>query len=340
MKMSIRPIKYPDDLDILPSLTKETFQYPENEAGGLNIQDDDLESMADNIRSLKRMWPLIRLLGWFYRPLRSPLGGFFWEDDGQPKAMVETQVAGISRSNAAWQINTVGVSPGYRRRGIARQLVLAAIDDIRKKNMKTITLNVLSNNVPAIRLYESVGFEQYGGTDTLEYDPKGTLPAKISLPEGYAIGEASYRDWQARYELARRVAPTTTQKYRPVSEGDFRVSWLLRPLHALFSRFGSSIQKTFLVRHETSNTAVAEASYSARKKAGGVNYLSVKLDPAHADLAADLVNMLVHEVAEVSPGHRIEVVVPTQQDAVIAALKVFGFTPTQGCPRLSMGLVL
>lgn len=338
--MTIRPIHYPDDLDLLPPLTKATFHYPEREESQIRFQDDDLESMTDNIRSLKRMWPLVRFLGWFYRPLRNPMGGFFWDDAGKPKAMIETQVAGLSRGNTTWQINVVGVAPDYRRRGIARQLVEAAVDDIRRRNMKTITLNVLANNAPAIRLYESVGFEHYGGSDTLEFDSTAALPEKLTIPEGYRVVESAYSDWQARYDLARRITPETTQKYRAVLEGDFRVSWLLRPLHALLARLGSSIHKVFLIGNEADNTVVGEGRYTARKKEGGVNYLFLKLDPEHGDLAAYLVNMLVHAVTEVSPGHRLEVMVPTEQEAALTALKDFGFTPTQACPRLTMGLVL
>jgi ribosomal protein S18 acetylase RimI-like enzyme len=46
----------------------------------------------------------------------------------------------------------------YRRRGIAKRLVLSAVEFVQKRNYKRILLHVADDNLPAIKLYESLGF--------------------------------------------------------------------------------------------------------------------------------------------------------------------------------------
>lgn len=53
----------------------------------------------------------------------------------------------------------VAVHPDYRRQGIARELIGSAIKD---NSLKEIYLEVRESNIPAIRLYESLGFERVG----------------------------------------------------------------------------------------------------------------------------------------------------------------------------------
>ena len=60
------------------------------------------------------------------------------------------------------QINGIGVDPAYRRRGIARALLDAAIDESRSRGARKLTLRVFAPNVAAVGLYESAGFEVEG----------------------------------------------------------------------------------------------------------------------------------------------------------------------------------
>ena len=53
----------------------------------------------------------------------------------------------------------VAVHPDHRRKGIARALIESALSD---DSLKEIFLEVRESNMPAIRLYESLGFERIG----------------------------------------------------------------------------------------------------------------------------------------------------------------------------------
>ena len=60
------------------------------------------------------------------------------------------------------QIQNVAVHPRYRRRGLARHLLLRAIEDCRLGGVTAAQLEVRASNVSAQKLYETLGFRVVG----------------------------------------------------------------------------------------------------------------------------------------------------------------------------------
>ena len=56
----------------------------------------------------------------------------------------------------------VAVHPDYRRRGIARELVMGLVAALGEKGVHSLALEVRASNAPAIALYEQLGFIQVG----------------------------------------------------------------------------------------------------------------------------------------------------------------------------------
>ncbi len=59
-------------------------------------------------------------------------------------------------------ITNVAVDEAFQRRGIARELLQELFVRAQKKGITALTLEVRKSNVPAISLYESLGFENCG----------------------------------------------------------------------------------------------------------------------------------------------------------------------------------
>ncbi len=59
-------------------------------------------------------------------------------------------------------ITNIAVLPEHRRRGIAKRLLESLITEAKEKEMSFLTLEVRAGNMPAIRLYEKLGFERVG----------------------------------------------------------------------------------------------------------------------------------------------------------------------------------
>ena len=64
----------------------------------------------------------------------------------------------------------VAVHPDYRRQGIARALIMSALDDA--DGLCVVFLEVRESNRAAIALYESLGFEKLGVRKDYYRDPK------------------------------------------------------------------------------------------------------------------------------------------------------------------------
>lgn len=68
-------------------------------------------------------------------------------------------------------VANVAVLPQYRGQGIGRALVNHACVLCREMNMSFITLEVRSSNLPAISLYQSIGFKEVGRRKNFYTEP-------------------------------------------------------------------------------------------------------------------------------------------------------------------------
>lgn len=66
-------------------------------------------------------------------------------------------------------IGMIGVSPDYRGLGISRPILSAGMEYLKSVGVDDIGLHVDGNNIPAIRLYTSMGFNKVGELHWYEY---------------------------------------------------------------------------------------------------------------------------------------------------------------------------
>ena len=60
------------------------------------------------------------------------------------------------------EIITIGVHPDSRHNGIASTMLLLVENDVKKRGVKKIFLEVSEKNIPARKLYEANGYKQIG----------------------------------------------------------------------------------------------------------------------------------------------------------------------------------
>jgi len=113
--MTARPFEMPGDADLIGQIVLDSFQYPEHPEWSL--QSDEADDIARQMRTIRRIWPLMRL-GMRINPvLRDTFVGFIWLVDGQPAGTIAMQRRGRS---ANWMIGNVSTLPAFRRRGVGR----------------------------------------------------------------------------------------------------------------------------------------------------------------------------------------------------------------------------
>ena len=66
----------------------------------------------------------------------------------------------------------VAVHPDYRRKGIAEALINDLVENLKKMGSHCLTLEVRASNVPAITLYEKLGFTEIGRRKNYYRNPR------------------------------------------------------------------------------------------------------------------------------------------------------------------------
>jgi ribosomal-protein-alanine acetyltransferase len=87
----------------------------------------------------------------------------------------------IRRNMRFGHILTVDVSPTYRRRGIAWQLLTQIEELLRQKGVTECRLEVRENNAAALSLYEKLGYKKVGRLERYYGDAHGLYLRKILL---------------------------------------------------------------------------------------------------------------------------------------------------------------
>ncbi len=83
------------------------------------------------------------------------------EEFNQMTGFAIVEWAGLAGDRYAY-IQTLEVSPEFRRNGIARELLSRLEESARKAGAAAIWLHVDAQNAPAIRLYQAHGYQKQG----------------------------------------------------------------------------------------------------------------------------------------------------------------------------------
>ncbi len=85
--------------------------------------------------------------------------GYVWQENGRIVGNVTLIATKIPGRHI---IANVAVHPNYRRRGIARTLMQAVLEQVRARHGQVVMLQVEKENTSALNLYNSLQFEQIG----------------------------------------------------------------------------------------------------------------------------------------------------------------------------------
>jgi ribosomal protein S18 acetylase RimI-like enzyme len=316
--MTIRALKLPGDLLPLADMLVRTFQYPENPEWSIHADEED--DIAREIKSIRRLWPLIRAAQLVSKPLRDLFRGFVWEEGGQIGAVVISQRRGSSNT---WTVGTVGVLPEFRRRGLARRLLTRTLDDIRARGGTHVVLGVIDRNIPAYSLYKSLGFDHYASAPEFMLVPPGT-EVQNPLPEAYSKAPHDSFDWDKRYQLAKRITPNQVARYEPVEPGRFKPPSIMRVIDPLFDKLQKRTEKRFLFR--AGDTIVGHSGYQTTAHAKGTSSIWANLDPECPELAPHIVGDVVKSVVALSPSKRVRFHTSSWMPALSQAAEELGFT--------------
>jgi GNAT superfamily N-acetyltransferase len=135
--------------------------------------------------------------------------------DGDPVG-----VAFVARRGDASRLAGIALVPDARRQGIGRATVMRLVDEARSRGDRTMVLEVVEQNLPAVRLYESCGFARMrrlvGFRRPVQADnvmPRSGAPlrevdvgAVAAVVAGHGLPDLP---WQLSGETLARLPPST-----------------------------------------------------------------------------------------------------------------------------------
>jgi len=193
----LRRVKLERDLGAIAALIEEAFSG-EMDAGG--------RATVRELRGLSRLGPLLRLAALGDRMLRGIGQGFVWEENGQIVGNVTLFPADYPPElGRTIIIANVAVAPPYRRRGIARQLMQAALEAVQAGGGQAAILEVEAGNTGAQQLYTGLGFRTLRTWHAWRRGSEAPLPPRH--PNGPPITLRPEALWPAEYAMAARVFP-------------------------------------------------------------------------------------------------------------------------------------
>ena len=89
------------------------------------------------------------------------------EEDGRVAGYIGSQTCGDESD-----VMNVAVHPDFRRCGIAQALVNALVEELKAIGSRCLTLEVRASNIPAIALYEKMGFGEVGRRKNYYRNPR------------------------------------------------------------------------------------------------------------------------------------------------------------------------
>jgi len=211
----LRPMNPMKDLGAVADLIEEAFAADLDQSG---------QSALRELRWLCHLKPLLWWMAYTNPDHTDFLSGFVWEE----KRRVVGNIT-INRSSAGsrrWLISNVAVSANYRRRGIARGLMNAALDLAKEHNGTLVSLQVRADNQPALRLYRDLNFKEISGTAYLTASTVPKIQQILPLPNSVLLRARNYNlsDTRSAYELATASTPLAVQKEWPIRQSHFRLN--------------------------------------------------------------------------------------------------------------------
>ena len=104
-------------------------------------------------------------------------------DHAQFAAVAGDRVVGLiaaqQENSDSVYLYSLWLDPAVRGQGLARSLVAAAVDWARDQRARTITLRVATGNAAARAVYESLGFADAAGSQTVA--PRGEVAMSLSV---------------------------------------------------------------------------------------------------------------------------------------------------------------
>jgi ribosomal protein S18 acetylase RimI-like enzyme len=262
--------------------------------------------------------------------------GFVWAEDGQLVGNVTVMPDGGRLDRYA--ISNVAVKPAYRSRGIARQLMIIALDELRARAAKWALLNVRPTNSDAMKLYRDLGFQE------IELRGEWTSPPSPSLASGRGgrrlgvgaeVRPLCFSDQRAALELIRTATPTNVQQFRSPRFDGFALNWEDRITEMVSDFFIGQVTHRYALEQ---NGKLAALLAVRGQRIASPHRIAIEVHPDfRGRVENDLIAFALRDLARFPP-RDIRAVVASTHPELIIALEQQGFRFLNGLTLMALAL--
>ena len=314
--MVLRPFRMGADSDRLSELAAVAFA-------------EDYQRMGESVRAAakRERWGA-RVLGALSRvapSLRAARQGFVLGNDQRIASVVLFGRNGAEQEH--WTIEAVATHPDYHRRGMARRLVMRALERIKQAGGTLCTLKVREDNDPAYKLYRDLGFRHYDTTRHMKRGEKCVLPVgmdevpvtglrPIDMKEWFAL-------WRERCDLAQRATSDDVASFAPIRPAAFRRSRILLSMAPFLMRVGGFDVRQWGVFRDA--RLVATVRVRADRTADRPHEIKLIIDRSFQDkLSGPLVDWALGSLAS-HPITNVLMEARESDPAILGAMRARGF---------------
>jgi len=311
----MRPLNIKKDYDELIPFYDKIFKK-ELSAKGISVK-----AFLDEFKSLL---PFLKIIGLFSKNYRHVFDGFVYENN-QGKIV---STVNIGYSGNFWEIAMVATHHEYRRKGLAKKLVLKSIEHAKNNNAKLCVLEVLEENEPAYNLYKNLGFQHFDTRYKLRLD-KGNISSitQKELPDDYQIQKRK-QDKQTGKEmiaLEERTTPKEVLEFFPVNKIKYQKSLIIRLIRPIMKLFIRKRSNRWNIYHHTSLVGILYADVG--RSENDCNSIDIIIDQEHQEkLTNPVINFALEYIKQSTSLDLVTITDVRKNDNHLKqALENFGF---------------
>jgi GNAT superfamily N-acetyltransferase len=269
----------------------------------------------DEMHRVARKGLLLHWYQWLTLDYSGVAPGYVWIEDGRVVGNVSLRRVA---AEAGYMVGNVAVHPAWRQRGIATELMRAALDDVRSQGSYWTGLEVRADNSAARRLYEKLGFHEIGRTMSM-VRPAAPVPAWGQSSDDHPVRRARAGEGGELFGLARRSIPMAQRAFFELRRENYRVG-LGRWLECLLQ----GRREVWLVVLDGGDT-LRGAVRALSERSGRPHRLEVLMQSnGDSRLGFSLVRRGLADLRSASR-RMVETAAPSSSEALIEALEVGGF---------------
>ncbi|HKZ93506.1 MAG TPA: GNAT family N-acetyltransferase [Candidatus Bathyarchaeia archaeon] len=232
------------------------------------------------------------------------------------KDKVVGEVHVVPLGKRIWTIDSLAADPNRSGKGVGFSLIKGSVEYIAKKGGKRALSSIRTDNMPALKIAQKLGFQPYQKSTMLFHSVKASSSTVGTSKDG-SIRKLKSTDAHKVFEICKASNPTRVYE-RELQPKDFEIHLLNSPSEWMQNRLTQVNSEKLVVESKGEIVAYAHLTYTSPNEAA-------RIDPLCISLSSDvpkIVDMLLRHTADFLSDKGITTLITTVNDECQEMIKV------------------